>query len=118
VRRISQQGSLKWRGERTFISEIFAYEWLGLKTLDERYCEVLYGPVVVGFFDAHQHPVSPRLEPPAEAPTGARRELRACGNAGRWKARKIQKAGFPAFPPPLEIAAAIPTFPHARRLAL
>ena len=55
VRRISQQGSLKWRGERTFISEIFAYEWLGLKTLDERYCEVLYGPVVVGFFDAHQH---------------------------------------------------------------
>ena len=55
VRRISQQGSLKWRGERTFISEIFAYEWLGLKALDERYCEVLYGPVAVGFFDTREH---------------------------------------------------------------
>jgi putative transposase len=31
VRRISQQGSLKWRGERIFVSEIFAYEWLGLR---------------------------------------------------------------------------------------
>jgi transposase InsO family protein len=55
VRRISQQGSLKWHGERTFISEIFAYEWLGLQNLDERYCQVLYGPVAVGFFDTYQH---------------------------------------------------------------
>jgi putative transposase len=55
VRRISQQGSLKWHGERTFISEIFAYEWLGLQALDERYSQVLYGPVLVGFFDTHQH---------------------------------------------------------------
>jgi transposase InsO family protein len=55
VRRISQQGSLKWHGERTFISEIFAYEWLGLRALDERYSEVLYGPVAVGFFDTYQH---------------------------------------------------------------
>jgi putative transposase len=55
VRRISQQGSLKWNGERTFLSEIFAYEWIGLRALDERYFEVLYGPVTVGFFDAFQH---------------------------------------------------------------
>jgi transposase InsO family protein len=55
VRRISQQGSLKWHGERTFISEIFACEWLGLRALDERYSEVLYGPVAVGFFDTYQH---------------------------------------------------------------
>jgi putative transposase len=55
VRRISQQGSLKWQGKRTFISEIFAYEWLGLRALDERYSEVLYGPVAVGFFDAYRH---------------------------------------------------------------
>jgi putative transposase len=55
VRRISQQGSLKWHGERTFISEIFAYEWLGLQALDERYCKVLYGPVMVGYFDTYRH---------------------------------------------------------------
>jgi putative transposase len=55
VRRISQQGSLKWKGERTFVSEIFAYEWMGLRALDERYLEVLYGPVTVGFLDAFQH---------------------------------------------------------------
>lgn len=55
VRRISQQGSLKWSGQRTFLSEIFAYEWLGLRALDERYFEVLYGPVRVGFLDTFRH---------------------------------------------------------------
>lgn len=55
VRRISQQGSLKMKGERTFVSEIFAYEWMGLRALDERYFEVLYGPVTVGFLDGFRH---------------------------------------------------------------
>ena len=55
VRRISQQGSLKMNGERTFISEIFAYEWMGLRALDERYHEVLYGPVKVGYLDTARH---------------------------------------------------------------
>ena len=55
VRRISQQGSLKVNGERTFVSEIFAHEWMGLRALDERYSEVLYGPVTVGFFDTFRH---------------------------------------------------------------
>jgi hypothetical protein len=43
------------RGVRTFISEVFAYEWLGLRALDERYFEVLYGPVRLGFLDAREH---------------------------------------------------------------
>jgi putative transposase len=55
VRRISQQGSLKFNGERTFLSEIFAYEWLGLCALDERYFRVLYGPMTVGFLDTFRH---------------------------------------------------------------
>jgi transposase InsO family protein len=54
VRRISQQGSLKMNGERTFISEIFAHEWIGLRALDERYYEVLYGPVKLGYLDTHK----------------------------------------------------------------
>lgn len=55
VRRISQQGSLKMNGERTFVSEIFAYEWLGLRALDECCFEVFYGPVTVGFLDTFRH---------------------------------------------------------------
>jgi transposase InsO family protein len=55
VRRISQQGSLKWMGERTFVSEIFAYEWLALRPLNERCFEVLYGPVTLGFLDTFLH---------------------------------------------------------------
>ena len=55
VRRVSQQGSVKMGGMRTFISEIFAYEWLGLRALDERYFEVLYGPVRLGFLDTREH---------------------------------------------------------------
>ena len=55
VRRISQQGSLKVNGERRFVSEIFAHEWMGLRALDERYSEVLYGPVRVGFLDTFRH---------------------------------------------------------------
>jgi putative transposase len=55
LRRISQQGSLKMNGERTFISEIFAHEWMGLRALDERYYEVAYGPVKVGFLDTFRH---------------------------------------------------------------
>ena len=55
VRRVSQQGSVKMNGVRTFVSEIFAYEWLGLRALDERYFEVLYGPVRLGFLDTREH---------------------------------------------------------------
>ena len=55
LRRVSQQGSVKMHGARTFISEIFAYQWLGLRALDERYFEVPYGPVRLGFLDASGH---------------------------------------------------------------
>lgn len=36
VRRVSQQGSIRWKGERTFISEVFRYEPLGLRPHNER----------------------------------------------------------------------------------
>jgi transposase InsO family protein len=55
VRRVSQQGSVKMNGERTFVSEIFAYEWLGLRTLDERYYQIEFGPVKIGYLDTFRH---------------------------------------------------------------
>jgi putative transposase len=117
VRRISQQGSLKMKGERTFVSETFAHEWMGLRALDERYFEVLFGPVTVGFLDTFQHVFLRALS------VGLRRrlgidsapehvEMPARGKPGN------PTPGFPPFPPSLEIAAAIPTFPHARRFLL
>lgn len=72
VRRISQQGSLKWKCERTFLSEIFAYEWIGLRSLDERYFEVLYGPVRLGFLDSHRHTFHRKLGAAVERRLGLR----------------------------------------------
>lgn len=103
VRRVAPHGDLQLHGERTFISEIFAHERLGLRPLDERYREVLYGPVLLGFLDTHRHTFHRRLRgsrKPVEMPAG--------GKPGN------PTAGFPPFPPSLEIATAIPTFPPAR----
>ena len=43
------------KGQRTFLSEIFAYERIGLRALDERYFQVLYGPVTLGYLDTFRH---------------------------------------------------------------
>ncbi len=61
VRRVSQHGSVKWNGERTFISEVFGYEHLGLKEVDERWLEVYYGPILLGWLDGHRHNFSRRM---------------------------------------------------------
>jgi transposase InsO family protein len=62
VRLVSQQGSVRWRGERTFISEVFRYEPLGLKPIDERWLEVYYGPISLGWLDGYRHRFS-RIQP-------------------------------------------------------
>ena len=60
VRRVSQQGSVKWEGERAYISEVFGYEPLGLKKAAERWLEVYYGPVLLGWLDGKGHRFSRR----------------------------------------------------------
>ena len=67
IRRASKPWSVRWRGERTFISEVFAYEPLGLKPLDERWAEIYYGPIRLGWVDAHKHTFS-RCKPAALKP--------------------------------------------------
>jgi transposase InsO family protein len=62
IRHVSQQGSIRWKGERTFISEVFRYEPLGLKPFDERWLEVYFGPVPLGWLDGCRHRFS-RLRP-------------------------------------------------------
>jgi hypothetical protein len=55
LRRISQQGSLKWRCERTFVSEVLAREVVGLLETEEEFFEVYYGPLCIGWFDGRSH---------------------------------------------------------------
>jgi len=56
MRRISQQGSLKWRCERTFLSEVLARRTVGLLETDEDFFEVYYGPLLIGCFDGRSLP--------------------------------------------------------------
>jgi len=52
LRRISQQGSVKWKGGRAFVSEILAREAVGLLEVEEDFLEVYYGPLFLGWLDA------------------------------------------------------------------
>lgn len=54
LRRISQQGSLKWKGGRTFLSEVLARETVGLLEIDEERFEVYYGSLLLGQLDGHK----------------------------------------------------------------
>ncbi len=69
VRRVSQQGSVKWNGERTFISEVFGHEDLGLKPVGEDWLEVYYGPIRIGWLNGRKQQFSrkmPKLLKPEE----------------------------------------------------
>jgi len=55
LRRISQQGSLKWKCERTFLSEVLARQTVGLLETDDDFFEVYYGPLLIGCFDGRSH---------------------------------------------------------------
>jgi transposase InsO family protein len=55
VRRVSSKGDLNWKNERFFVSEIFGGQSLGLRPHHDRYYDVLYGPLHIGWFDTFQH---------------------------------------------------------------
>ena len=73
LRRISQQGSLKWRSERTFLSEVLGHQTVGLLETEEEFFEVYYGPLLLGWFDGRSHVFAPERPQPrrqkAEAKT-------------------------------------------------
>lgn len=73
MRRISQQGSLKWRCERTYVSEVLGHEWVALLETDDEFFEVYYGPLLIGWFDGRSHLFGP------EQPRSRRRPHRARG---------------------------------------
>lgn len=72
IRRVSQQGSVKWKGARTFISEVVSRDWVGLREADKG-VEVWYGPLLLGWLDPHKQkfhqvkPDRPKRREPAKA---------------------------------------------------
>lgn len=52
LRRISQQGSVKWKGARAFVSEVLAREYVGLLEVQDEFFEVYYGPLFLGWLEA------------------------------------------------------------------
>ena len=42
------------RGGRCFVSTALVGEVVGVFELDERYCEILFGPLTLGLFDIKQ----------------------------------------------------------------
>lgn len=69
LRRISQQGSLKWKCERTFLSEVLAREVVGLLETDEGQFDVYYGPLLIGQLDgrSQRFQAAATVVPPAAA---------------------------------------------------
>lgn len=65
-RRISQQGSLKWRCQRTFLSEVLARQVVGLLETEEEFFEVYYGPLFIGWFDGRSHLFEPDRPQPEQ----------------------------------------------------
>jgi putative transposase len=51
-RRVSQQGSVKWKSGRAFVSEVVARADVGLLETADDFFEVYYGPVLLGWLDA------------------------------------------------------------------
>ena len=53
--RVGKPGYLKWKGQRTFVSEVFARENVGLLEIDDDLFEVYYGPLLLGWFEGSEH---------------------------------------------------------------
>lgn len=55
LRRIQNHGDLYYKDQRIFISEIFARQLLGLRQVDDRYFEVFYGMLLLGWLDIERN---------------------------------------------------------------
>jgi transposase InsO family protein len=64
VRRISGKGDMKVGGQRTFLSEVLATEWVGLRAVDDDLYEVYWSSVMLGWFDRRSHAFQAVRRPP------------------------------------------------------
>jgi putative transposase len=61
VRSVTGHGDVRWKGERTFVSEVFGHEYLGLKPVSEEWLEVYYGPIRIGWLDVQHQRLRRRI---------------------------------------------------------
>lgn len=66
VRRICQQGSVKWGGHRTYVSQVLARETVGLLAADDRYWALYLGQLLVGWLDPAAERFHPAHHPPRD----------------------------------------------------
>ena len=70
LRWVSQQGSVKWKCRRTFISEVLGRQAVGLIEVDDEVFEVYYGPLLLGWLDGRHAEFERAPETEVEAAEG------------------------------------------------
>lgn len=55
---------MKWKTQRTFLSEVLARQTVGLLEVDDDLFEVYYGPLLLGWFEAAAHMFVVQKRPP------------------------------------------------------
>ncbi len=73
LRRISPAGHLSWRDHQVYISVLLEGEDVALRPLEEDLFEVLFGPLLLGWFDAPSATFTPPPPPPRRQRAAAAR---------------------------------------------
>jgi putative transposase len=66
MRRVRQNGEIKWKGELIFLSEALVGEPVGIAETDNGRFSVHFGPVYLGFLDHHHTLIRKPIEPNAK----------------------------------------------------
>lgn len=53
-RRVRQNGEIKWRGERIFLSEVLGRQTVGLEEVDDEIWSIYFGPMLLGRLDERE----------------------------------------------------------------
>jgi transposase InsO family protein len=51
IRQIAENGLMRWKNRRVFVSKLLGGEYVGLRRMEEDFYELFYGPVFLGWFD-------------------------------------------------------------------
>lgn len=79
LRAISQDGQMRWKNDRVFLSKVLARERAGLLLIDEDFYEVYYGPVLLGWYDAAENFfVGDAGRPPRRSRANQREDSASC----------------------------------------
>jgi putative transposase len=54
LRHVRETGELKIDGQRIFLSEVLAREFVGLEQVDEHRTEIYFGPLLLGHYDSRE----------------------------------------------------------------